>query len=100
VQSWDIANKGTELADYSVCTPWGIKDKHSYLIDVFRKCLDCPHLKRAVREQHRLHNASVVLIEDKASGTPLVQELILKGLHGVSRAEPTRISPYSSSSEV
>ena len=25
VQSWDTANKPTELADYSVCTTWGLK---------------------------------------------------------------------------
>jgi len=25
VQSWDTANKVTELSDYSVCTTWGVK---------------------------------------------------------------------------
>ena len=30
-QSWDTANKPTELSDYSVCTTWGVKDKHLYL---------------------------------------------------------------------
>jgi predicted phage terminase large subunit-like protein len=88
VQSWDTANKATELADYSVCTTWGIKDKHVYLIDVLRKRLDYPDLKRAVREQQRLHKASVILIEDKASGTQLIQELIYEGLHAVKRYAP------------
>jgi predicted phage terminase large subunit-like protein len=88
VQSWDTANKANELADYSVCTTWGIKDKHVYLIDVLRKRLEYPDLKRAVREQHRLHNASVVLIEDKASGTQLIQELAFEGLHAAKRYEP------------
>jgi phage terminase large subunit-like protein len=41
-----------------------------------------PALKRAVREQQNLFNASVVLIEDKASGTQLIQELIAEGCHG------------------
>jgi hypothetical protein len=27
VQSWDTANKATELSDFSVCTTWGIKGK-------------------------------------------------------------------------
>ena len=27
VQSWDTANKATELSDFSVCTTWGIKSK-------------------------------------------------------------------------
>jgi hypothetical protein len=30
MQSWDTANKATELADYSVCTTWGIKNKHVF----------------------------------------------------------------------
>ena len=36
-------------------------------------------LKRAVREQQNLFSADVVLIEDKASGTQLIQELIEDG---------------------
>src|SRR4051794_10683915 len=27
VQSWDTANKATELSDFSVCTTWGVKGK-------------------------------------------------------------------------
>ena len=50
-QSWDTANKPTELSDFSVCTTWGVKDKHAYLLNVLRKRLDYPALKRAVREQ-------------------------------------------------
>jgi len=43
---------------------------------VFRRRLEYPALKRAVRKQQRLFDANVVLIEDKASGTQLIQELI------------------------
>lgn len=75
IQSWDTANKDTELANYSVCTTWGLKGQHVFLLDVFRRKLDFPGLKRAVREQAALHNATVVLVEDKASGTSLIQEL-------------------------
>jgi predicted phage terminase large subunit-like protein len=50
---------------------------------VFRKKLAYPDLKRAVREQHRLYNASNILIEDKASGTQLVQDLVAEGLSDV-----------------
>jgi predicted phage terminase large subunit-like protein len=89
VQSWDTANKATELADYSVCTTWGIKAKHAYLLDVLRKRLAYPDLKRAVREQHLLHGAKTVLIEDKASGTQLIQELVHEGLHAVTRYTPS-----------
>ena len=89
VQSWDTANKATELSDYSVCTTWGVKGKHLFLISVFRRRLEYPALKRAVREQQSLFGASVVLIEDKASGTQLIQELILDGCHAVTRYQPT-----------
>ena len=42
-----------------------------------------------MREQQRLFGATVVLIEDKASGTQLIQELITDGCHGVTRYQPT-----------
>jgi len=89
VQSWDTANKATELSDYSVCTTWGVKGKHLFLIGLCRRRLEYPALKRAVREQQDLFNASVVLIEDKASGTQLIQDLIAEGCHGVTRYQPT-----------
>jgi predicted phage terminase large subunit-like protein len=75
IQSWDTANKDTELANFSVCTTWGIKDQHAYLLDVYRHKLDFPELKRAVRKLAKLHQATIVLVEDKASGTSLIQEL-------------------------
>jgi len=37
--------------------------------------MDFPELKRAISELAKLHDAKVVLIEDKASGTSLIQEL-------------------------
>jgi predicted phage terminase large subunit-like protein len=76
------------VTDYSVCTTWGLKDKHFYLLNVFRKKLAYPDLKRAVREQAQLFKAIVILIEDKASGTQLIQELIEEGLHAVTRFKP------------
>jgi hypothetical protein len=88
VQSWDTANKATELSDFSVCTTWGIKGKNLYLLSVLRKRLEYPALKRAVREQQSLFNADVVLIEDKASGTQLIQELITEVFHRVTRYQP------------
>jgi phage terminase large subunit-like protein len=88
VQSRDTANKASELSDFSVCTSWGIKGKDLYLLHVLRKRMEYPELKRAVYEQCEAFNASVVLIEDKASGTQLIQELIDYGLHAVSRYQP------------
>src|SRR5436190_11465040 len=74
LQSWDTANKATELSDFSVCTSWGVLGKNLYLIDVLRRRMEYPDLKRAVREPYERFNPSVVLIEDKASGTQLIQE--------------------------
>jgi predicted phage terminase large subunit-like protein len=88
VQSWDTANKATELSDFSVCTTWGIRGKHLFLLNVLRRRLEYPALKRAVREQHDLFKADVVLIEDKASGTQLIQELTADGCHAVTRYKP------------
>ena len=73
VQSWDTANKATELSDFSVCTTWGVRGKNLYLLGLLRQRLEYPALKRAVREQRDRSAASVVLIEDKASGTQLIQ---------------------------
>jgi predicted phage terminase large subunit-like protein len=78
----------TELSDFSACTTWGIRGKDLYLLNVLRKRLEYPALKRAVREQHSLFNAKVVLVEDKASGTQLIQELIADGCHAVTRYQP------------
>src|SRR5437764_2748464 len=89
VQSWDTANKATELSDFSVCTTWGVKGKDLFLLAVFRRRLEYPALKRAVWEQLSLFGANEVLIEDKASGTQLIQELIADGCHGVTRYQPT-----------
>ena len=89
VQSWDTANKATELSDFSVCTTWGVRGKDLFLLGLFRRRLEYPALKRAVREQQSLFGANEVLIEDKASGTQLIQELITDGCHGVTRYQPT-----------
>jgi predicted phage terminase large subunit-like protein len=89
VQSWDTANKATELSDFSVCTTWGVRGKNLYLLGLLHQRLEYPALKRAVREQRDLFAANVVLIEDKASGTQLIQELIVEGCYGVTRYQPT-----------
>jgi predicted phage terminase large subunit-like protein len=87
VQSWDTANKSTEFADFSVCTTWGVLDKYFYLLDVYRERLNFPELKRKVLELQRRHNAMTVVIEDKASGTQLIQEL-RREIHGIHAYEP------------
>lgn len=75
VQSWDTASKATELSDYSVCTTWGIKGRQLYLLDVFRRKLEFPELKRSVLELADWWHAQTVLVEERSSGIQLIQEL-------------------------
>jgi predicted phage terminase large subunit-like protein len=90
-QSWDTANKSTELSDYSVCTTWGILKDHLYLLDVLRRRLDYPDLRRTVKQHAELYKARNILIEDKASGTQLIQDLQADGVHGTTRYEPKKM---------
>jgi hypothetical protein len=46
LQSWDTANKVSELSDFSVCTSWGIKGKDLYLLHVLRKRMEYPELRK------------------------------------------------------
>jgi predicted phage terminase large subunit-like protein len=87
LQSWDTAVKDTEVANFSVCTTWGVKDGKAYLLDVFRRKLQFPDLKRSIQSLAKLHDATVVLIEDKSSGSSLIQQLRAEGFSKV-RAAP------------
>ena len=88
-QSWDTASKPSELSDFSVCTTWGMtRDKHLYLLDVYRARLEYPSLKRTICEKAGIYGAKTILIEDKASGIQLIQDLINDGMHGVKAYKP------------
>jgi predicted phage terminase large subunit-like protein len=77
LQSWDTASKGGPENDFSVCTTWFIsRDGRWYLLDVWRKRVDYPELKAAVRNLASEHAANRVLVEDAGAGTSLVQELL------------------------
>lgn len=82
-QSWDTASKPDEHCDYSVCTTWGIRGDDLFLLDVDRARLDFPSLKRRVIELARRWQPRTLLVEDKGSGTALIQQL---------RAEPNGIA--------
>jgi predicted phage terminase large subunit-like protein len=89
-QSWDTASKLTEMADYSVCTTWGVgANGDLWLLDVFRRRLDYPELKRKVRELAQLHGVRMVLIEDCASGIQLLQELRHEGFARIVAVKPS-----------
>ena len=75
VQSWDTANKASELNDPSCCTTWGIRPDGYDLLQVLVKRLEYPDLKNLVVKQAEAFGANAVLIEDKASGQQLLQDL-------------------------
>jgi phage terminase large subunit-like protein len=85
IQSWDTANKATELSNYSVCTTWGVYGNRYYLLDVFRQRLNYPDLKRKVQELAKRDRPNKILIEDKASGT---QDLKAAGLYAITAYQP------------
>lgn len=88
VQSWDTAAKVTDFADYSVCTTWGVKDNISYLLDVYRKKVDFPDLRKAAIMLAQQYGPQFVLVEDKSSGTQLIQELPDHGIWMVKACKP------------
>ena len=75
VQSWDTAYKDKDINDPSVCTTWGQTRQGYYLLDVYRDRLIYPDVRRMVVNQALKWRANAVLIEDKASGQSLIQEL-------------------------
>jgi predicted phage terminase large subunit-like protein len=66
----------------------GDQGQEPYLLHVLRKHMEYPELERALREQCETVAAHVVLIEDKASGTQLIQEPAAESMHAVTRYQP------------
>ncbi len=75
MQSWDTAFKKNEENDFSVCTTWAVTDNGYYLIDMWRDRAEFPELKRNFIKQYESWKPHQVLIEDKASGQSLIQEI-------------------------
>jgi len=79
IVSADTAFKKTEQADYSVLMHMGLTASGDiYILDVLRKKLDFPELKRVAITYNARHRGSGLrgfYIEDKASGQSLIQEL-------------------------
>jgi predicted phage terminase large subunit-like protein len=75
VISIDTAMKAEQLADFSVATAWLNQGDYAYLLDLWRERVDYPELKRAVSRLREKYPNVTLLIEDKGSGTSLIQEL-------------------------
>jgi predicted phage terminase large subunit-like protein len=75
VQSWDTAFKAGQDNDRSACTTWGIADDGYYLLDCWAERVEFPDLKRQVQMLADKWHPHDILVEDKASGQSLLQEL-------------------------
>jgi len=75
VQSWDLASSINSGSDWSVCTTWLVQDRKYYLIDVFRKRMEFPALKRKIVSHASEFGAKIVLLEEAGIGLSFVQQL-------------------------
>ena len=86
MQSYDTAFSKKESADYSAITTWGVfyptedSPPNIILVDAKRGRWDFPELRRIAMEEFRYWDPELVLIEAKASGMPLTQELRNMGI--------------------
>jgi predicted phage terminase large subunit-like protein len=84
IQSWDTAMKATDTSDYSVCLTFLVVNKNQYhLIDLYRGRLEFPELSKLVVSHAQRYQANPILIEDRSSGTSLIQQAKANGLQGV-----------------
>ncbi len=88
--SWDTANKASELSDYSVCVTVGKKGRNFYILGVSRRKMDYPRLKMHVLASRERNRPSRVLIEDSASGQQLLQDLRYDGVDGLVACKPQK----------
>jgi len=89
IQSYDTAFLKSERADFTAITTWGVfypegkigeeiyhgNDAHIILIDCIKERFDFPELKNEALRLYDYWDPDTVIIEAKASGIPLVQEL-------------------------
>jgi predicted phage terminase large subunit-like protein len=89
IQSWDTAFLKTQRADYSACTTWGVfyKDDDTgkpqaniILLNAFKARMEFPELKMRAKEQYEEWEPDSLIVEAKASGSPLIFELRAMGI--------------------
>ena len=96
IQSWDTAFETKTTADYSACTTWGVwyneEEKNSpqvILLDAFKDRMDFSELKRVALKHYKEWEPDAFIVEKKAAGGPLIQELRNMGIP-VSEFSPSR----------
>ena len=88
IQSWDTGLKPKNTAAPSVGMTFIDDGEKWLLVDVFRQQLGYPELKRIVRLLAEKWSPQAVLIEDKASGISLIQDLKNEGGISIIPIEP------------
>ena len=94
IQSYDTAFGKKETADYSAITTWGVFSPDDMkpaliLLDARRGRWDFPELKEIALKEYNYWEPEMVLIEAKASGMPLSDELRRTGIP-ITNYTPTR----------
>jgi predicted phage terminase large subunit-like protein len=89
IQGWDTAFEIKETSDYSACVDWGVfymEGESGYvtaniiLLDAYRERLEFPDLKKKAYERYQSRQPDALIIEAKASGLPLIQEMRKTGI--------------------
>lgn len=82
IQSWDTAHETKNDSDYSACTTWGVwyneEDGNSpnlILLDAFKDRMSFPELKTVALKHFKEWDPDAFIVEKKAAGGPLIQEL-------------------------
>jgi predicted phage terminase large subunit-like protein len=85
IQSYDTAFSKKESADYSAITTWGVfeptpGDNCLILLDAEKGRWDFPELKAVALEAYKYWEPESVIVEAKASGQSLIQEMRRAGI--------------------
>ena len=87
IQSWDTAFETKNNSDYSACTTWGIfyneeenDTPQLILLDAFKDRMAFPELKQVALKHYREWEPDAFIVEKKAAGAPLIQELRNMGI--------------------
>ena len=87
IQSWDTAHETKSTSDYSACTTWGVwynENENSaaqvILLDAFKERMAFPELKAVAFKHWKEWEPDAFIVEKKAAGGPLIQELRSMGI--------------------
>ena len=87
IQSWDTAFEAKTRSDYSACTTWGVfyneeenMTPQLILLDAFKDRMEFPELKTIALKHYKEWQPDAFIVEKKAAGAPLIQELRNMGI--------------------